>query len=141
MLHEALQVAELPGIAEAATGQGARIVPVTAGLALVQAGHLAGDPVGALTSAGVTALIEQGRGDYDWVVIDTPPAAVVPDAGLLNDQVDGAVLVVAAGSTSFDMVTRAVAAIGRDRILGVVLNGVDPRDITTGEYHDYYAQR
>ena len=36
--------------------------------------------------------------------------------------VDGAVLVVRAGSTPYDLVKRAVDAIGRERILGVVLN-------------------
>jgi Mrp family chromosome partitioning ATPase len=110
-------------------------------LSFVPAGRRADDPVGALTSSGVIALIEQGRADYDWVVLDTPPAAVVPDASLLNDQADGVVLVVAAGRTGFDLVTRAVATVGRDRILGVVLNGVDKRDLTAANYRDYYSQR
>jgi Mrp family chromosome partitioning ATPase len=51
------------------------------------------------------------------------------------------VLVVAAGRTGFDLVTRAVATVGRDRILGVVLNGVDKRDLTAANYRDYYSQR
>lgn len=142
MLHEALQVAGGPGIAEAATsGSPTEVIPVTTRLWLIPAGLASDDPVGALTSKGVIALLEQARSDYDWIVLDTPPAAVVPDASLLNELVDGAVLVVAAGTTSFDMVTRSVDVIGRDRILGVVLNGVDARDMTAADYHEYYSQR
>jgi protein-tyrosine kinase len=142
MMHEALQVAAEPGIAEtAATGTPVAPIEVSPLLSFVPAGRRADDPVGALTSSGVIALIEQGRADYDWVVLDTPPAAVVPDASLLNDQADGVVLVVAAGRTGFDLVTRAVATVGRDRILGVVLNGVDKRDLTAANYRDYYSQR
>ena len=36
--------------------------------------------------------------------------------------VDGAVMVVKAGSTSYALVKRAVEALGKERILGVVLN-------------------
>jgi Mrp family chromosome partitioning ATPase len=47
---------------------------------------------------------------------------LLSDANLLSSMVDGAVLVVKAGSTPLNQVERAVAALGRDRILGVVLN-------------------
>jgi protein-tyrosine kinase len=141
-LHEALQMPGHPGVAEtAASGQPATPMVVTSRLAFVPAGPSSEDPVGALTSQGFIALLERGRADFDWIVLDTPPAAVVPDASLLNEQVDGAVLVVAAGSTSFDMVARAISTVGRERILGVVLNGVDARDMTAANYHEYYSQR
>jgi Mrp family chromosome partitioning ATPase len=52
------------------------------------------------------------------------------------------VLVVSAGETSFELVDTAIRVIGKDRILGVVLNGVDPRDMSTANYHaDYYGRR
>jgi protein-tyrosine kinase len=141
-LHEAVRVSGGPGVADAAaSGLPVSPIQVTTRLALVPAGRSSADPVGALTSPGVIALLEQSRDAYDWIVLDTPPAAVLPDAGLLNEQVDGAVLVVAAGRTDFDMVSRAVATIGRDRILGVVLNGVDARDMTEADYHEYHSQR
>jgi Mrp family chromosome partitioning ATPase len=141
-MHEALGVSGRPGLAEtAASGVPVSPIQVTTRLALVPAGRSTADPVGALTSAGVIALLEQNRAAFDWIVLDTPPAAVLPDAGLLNEQVDGAVLVIAAGRTDFDMVSRAVATIGRDRILGVVLNGVDARDMTAADHHEYYSQR
>ena len=67
-------------------------------------------------------LIDEAREAFDWVIIDTPPVGLLPDANLLAAMVDGVVLVVKAGSTPYDLVKRAVDAIGRDRMLGVVLN-------------------
>jgi Mrp family chromosome partitioning ATPase len=61
-------------------------------------------------------------------VVDTPPVVLLPDTNLLAAMVDVAVLVIQAGSTSYDLIDRAVAALGRDRVLGVVLNGVDAND-------------
>ena len=74
------------------------------------------------------------RGRFDWVILDTPPVVLLPDAHLLASMVDGALLVVRAGSTPHELVRRAVEAIGRSRILGVVLNRAEP----SGQ-HDHYA--
>jgi Mrp family chromosome partitioning ATPase len=48
--------------------------------------------------------------------------------------VDTAILVVKAGHTPFHLVERTIDAIGRDRILGVVLNGADERQLTNAYY-------
>ena len=47
---------------------------------------------------------------------------LLPDAHLLASMVDAAVLVIRAASTQHRLVQRAMDAIGRPRILGVVLN-------------------
>lgn len=141
-VHDVLQIPPQPGLSEVAAKTPTAPRAVTERLSVVTAGRSTDDPVGTLTSSGMAALIEQGRRDYDWVLLDTPPAAVLPDASLLSDQTDGAVMVVAAGRTDYDMVMRAVASLGRDRILGVVLNGIDTRDMSVGKYQNYYyAQR
>jgi Mrp family chromosome partitioning ATPase len=59
------------------------------------------------------------------VIIDTPPLMLLPDAHLLSSLVDGAVLVIKANSTPHEMVKRTGEIIGRNRILGVVLNHAD----------------
>jgi Mrp family chromosome partitioning ATPase len=46
----------------------------------------------------------------------------MPDASLLADMADGVVLVVQAGATPLDIIKQAARAIGKKRILGVVLN-------------------
>ena len=67
-------------------------------------------------------LRQDAREDVDWIVVDTPPIAVLPDASLLTAIVDVAVLVVRAGSTPVDLVKRAVDILGPKKTLGVVLN-------------------
>jgi Mrp family chromosome partitioning ATPase len=62
---------------------------------------------------------------FDWVIVDTPPVALLPDANLLAAMIDTALLVVGANTTPYPMVRRAVDAIGEQRILGVVLNRME----------------
>jgi Mrp family chromosome partitioning ATPase len=53
---------------------------------------------------------------------------------------DGVVMVIKAESTSVDMVNRAVEAIGRDRLLGVVLNRATEHPHRTNyDYYKYYS--
>jgi len=59
------------------------------------------------------------------VVIDTPPVTLIPDANLLAGMADTVVLVVGSGSAAYDIVKQAARAIGRKKILGVVLNRAD----------------
>ena len=56
---------------------------------------------------------------------------------VLSEPGDGAVLVVRAGRTPHAAVEKAVEAIGRDRILGVVLNGVE--EDGASPYGHYYG--
>ncbi len=141
-IHAAFQIPSSPGVADIVTLGEIPVVRVTERLSVVPAGHMEGDPMGVLTSDAMTSLLAQARREYDWVLLDTAPLAVLPDANLLADHVDGAVLVVSAGRTEFALVETAVKVIGRERLLGVVLNGVDPRDMSTANYHaDYYGRR
>ena len=52
--------------------------------------------------------------------------------------VDGAVFVIRAERTPYALVHRAVTALGRERILGVVLNRARQRGGASG-YYDYYG--
>jgi hypothetical protein len=47
------------------------------------------------------------------------------------------VLVIRAGATPFEAVERAVAELGRESILGTVLNGVDEGTIPSSHYDEY----
>ncbi len=95
---------------------------VSARLAILPAGKATSDPMARLTSDRMRRLLQEARGSFDWVIIDTPPVALLPDAHLLTSMTDGALLVVKAGSTPHYLVKRAMEALGHDRILGAVLN-------------------
>jgi protein-tyrosine kinase len=101
-------------------------------------GEGAADPISALNSTQMRTLIQWGRDHFDWVVIDSPPAALVPDSTILAPLAGGVLLVVRAGATPADAVRRAISGIGHERILGVVLNRI-------AEHHadgalQYYSQ-
>ena len=58
------------------------------------------------------ALLEECARQFDWVLIDTPPVGLLPDAQLLARLAGAVVLVIGAGSTPAATVERAVAEIG-----------------------------
>ena len=60
-----------------------------------------------LVSPAMKQLLEDARDSFDWVVVDTPPIAILPDANLLAAMIDTALLVVSAQSTPYPMVQRA----------------------------------
>ena len=106
-------------------------------LAVLPAGRPSSDPMAGLTSERMKRLLDEARQSFDWVILDTPPVMLLPDAHLMTSMVDGAVLVVRAGSTPYELVRRAADALGRSRILGVVLNRAE----TTGQqdHYQYYG--
>ncbi|WP_225310279.1 polysaccharide biosynthesis tyrosine autokinase [Microbacterium testaceum] len=75
------------------------------------------------------------------VIIDSPPTLAVADAAVIASWADGAVLVVTAGRTTDDMLTRAADNIAktRGRLLGIVLNRVALRGADSGYYGSQYA--
>jgi Mrp family chromosome partitioning ATPase len=112
---------------------------VTPTLALLPAGRPTPDPMACLISEQMRQLIREARQTFDWIIVDTPPLMLLPDAHLLASIADCALLVVRAESTPHGLVKRAMDAIGRSKVLGVVLNGTS-RGAGQGlnSYGDYY---
>jgi capsular exopolysaccharide synthesis family protein len=110
---------------------------VSANLAVLPAGRPTSDPMAGLTSDRMRQLLEEAKESFDWIIVDTPPLMLLPDAHLLSSLVDGAVLVVKARSTPHEMVRRTVDIIGKNRVLGVVLNQANAREQSS--YGDYYG--
>lgn len=111
---------------------------VSRNLWIIPGGTPDSDPMSGLTSDTMRQLLEEAVEQFDWVVVDTPPVVLLPDANLLAAMIDTALLVVRANSTPYALSARAVEAIGPERILGVVLNRAMGSDLSEGGY--YYAQ-
>ncbi len=139
-IHEVFGVANTSGLSDAL--QADRTLPVLQvrpRLALVVAGRAQSDPMKTLTSDRMRQVVVEARESFDWVVVDTPPVSLLPDAHLLGPIVDVAVLVVASDRTSYDLVQHAAAVIGQDRLAGIILNRAEERNIQTGGgYYAYY---
>ena len=110
---------------------------ITPTLWVLTSGHVLPDPMSLLVSPAMKQLIDDARDSFDWVVVDTPPIAILSDANLLSAMIDTALLVVSAQSTPYPMVQRAVEAIGPKRILGVVLNRADNSGPAAYNYSGY----
>ena len=139
-LHTVFKVEPTPGLSDGLMSATAGKLPlhrVTRRLSVLTAGRPTSDPMAGLTSDRMRLLLEEGRETFDWVIIDTPPVGLMTDANLLASMTDGTILVVKAGSTDYQAVQRAVSAIGRERLLGAVLNRavVGPHE---KKYYDYY---
>src|SRR5204863_7254975 len=99
------------------------------------------DPMSGLTSDRMRRVIVEAAGQFDWVIIDTPPVALLPDANLLAAFVDAAILVIGAGLTPLSAIQKAVEAIGRDRVLGVVLNRISASNMPNSYGKNYHYGR
>jgi polysaccharide biosynthesis transport protein len=79
-------------------------------------------------STNFAALIETLRGEYDMILIDTPPILHMTDARIVSRHADAVVLLARAGDTTRDTLLAAKERFQEDRIriLGGILNNWDP---------------
>lgn len=142
-LHTIFRIDNSAGLSDGLTGAVERLPvrQVSSALAVLPAGRPSQDPMAGLTSDRMRRLLDEARGVFDWIIIDTPPVGLLADANLLGAMVDGVVLVVKAGSTPYDLVKRAIETLGRERILGTVLNraAAQGHPHAYGQYHGYYG--
>jgi protein-tyrosine kinase len=116
------------------------LTPVSERLFVLPAGRPESDPMSGLTSERMRRLITQAASCFEWVIVDSPPVGLLPDASLLSAFVDGVLLVVRAGKAPFSLVKRTVDSITHERILGVVMNAIDlAHDRNAGGYYEYYG--
>jgi protein-tyrosine kinase len=115
-----------------------RVLELSDSLALLPGGRPDSDPMAGLTSGRMRDIIQQAGESYDWVILDTPPVALQPDASLLAAMVEATVFVIATGMTPAAAIEEAIDAVGREKIVGVVLNRVESSASGEAEYHNYY---
>jgi polysaccharide biosynthesis transport protein len=111
-------------------------------LVLVPAGPKPPNPADLIGSERMKLALDQLREWFRFILIDTPPILTVADAMALAPLVDGVVLVVGAGKTPREIVSRAIAEMRRSggRILGLVFNGVNckfPDQSCSQKYYGY----
>jgi polysaccharide biosynthesis transport protein len=75
---------------------------------------------------------------FDWVLIDSPPVTPLTDALSLTRLCSATLMVAREGVTPQRTIKKAIALLGRQRVLGVVLNGVEGLDRL---YSGYYGNK
>lgn len=118
-LHDALQITDVDN------------------LHILSAGETPPNPSELLGSHRMETVIEQLALDH-FVILDAPPLLPVTDAALLTRSADGAVLVVAAGSTHRAELERAVLSLRgvQGKLLGSILNRASTRRVDRIRYGD-----
>lgn len=110
-------------------------------LDIMTSGPIPPNPAEMLASKRMTALLDELKGIYDIVLIDTPPLLAVTDAQIASTKSDGVVLVVDQGRVKRQFAQRAIQNLQNvnARILGVVLNNVKRRSNEEAYYYYYGA--
>jgi capsular exopolysaccharide synthesis family protein len=103
---------------------------VPGSLDVIHAGTASANPTPLLESERMAELLDGAARDYDLVIVDTPPAAILADAIPLLGHVDGVVIVVGLGRDGRGEVDEL-----RDRlqqfdvpVVGVIANFAEPFD-------------
>jgi capsular exopolysaccharide synthesis family protein len=108
-------------------------------LSLLPAGEEGTRSTELLASSMMQRAIEDLRSRFDRIIVDTPPVALA-DTHILARIADGVIVVVRAGVTPRPALERALAAIDRERLLGLVLNEVDDSASDYYPNQDYLPQ-
>jgi capsular exopolysaccharide synthesis family protein len=142
-VHHVFDLPNVFGLSDALksdSDQKLSVIQVSANLTVLPAGRPDSDPMSGLTSDRMRRIVQEAAAHFDWVIIDTPPVGFLSDANLLVAMVDAALFVVRAGKSPYRLIQRALDAVGRDRVLGVVLNAIDENVDDAGYYYyGYYG--
>ena len=94
-------------------------------LAVLPTGRVPVDHYETLKSPRFGQILEQARGRYDYVVVDTPPLLHVADCRLIDELVDAFLLVVTAHKTPRQLVKDALTIVAPAKVVGVIFNRDD----------------
>lgn len=141
-LHTILDIQNTRGLSEALEDahHDLPITQLSECLSVMTAGQPGPTPLAGLSSPRMGEVLTRCAARFDWVLIDTPPVGLLPDAQVLARLVGEVLLVIAAGSTPADAIERAVAELGGpEAISGTVLNRVEEHRIADAGYYGRYG--
>ena len=146
-IHGQLGLPQAPGLSEVLRGACSPEEALVnarelSNLYILCAGTPPANPVELLDSSPWPALCAKLRSLFRYVVIDSPPVAVVADFDLIQAPCDGVVLVVRPDHTDRRLLRKSLEIVAKPKLLGVVLNCVPDwllaRDTDAGYY--YYSK-
>ncbi len=139
-VHEVFGIPNRRGLADAVReGVGSvPLVEVSPCLSVLTAGGPMASPLAMLTSDRVRGVVSDAAARFEWVLLDTPPCGLLPDAQLVARLSEGVLFVIAAGATPYALVKRSIAELGADRIVGTVLNRVKRWTLAENDHYGHY---
>jgi capsular exopolysaccharide synthesis family protein len=139
-IHEVFGIPNTTGLSDGLVAHDKRLqlVQVTPQLSVLPGGNPDVNSMAGLISERMRAVLKEAADRFDWVIVDSPPVGLISDARIMADLVDGVILVIGAGSTPYQAIERAVEELGRDRILGTVLNKIEQGNGQPTHYLGHY---
>ena len=112
-----------------------RITPP--GFCFLPAGEPLNNPLELMQSGRLAVLLGEVAESFDWIIIDSTPILPVADTSVWGRLSDGILMVVREGKTEKRQLKKALEAIDKSMLLGVVLNGASSAEHKS--YYTYYA--
>ncbi|MGA1825631.1 MAG: polysaccharide biosynthesis tyrosine autokinase [bacterium] len=108
-------------------------------LTLLPVGKAPSNPVDLIASEKMKQLIRELKNRYEdrYIIFDSSPIQLTAEPTALISEVDGVILVVRAGKTNRDTILRIIQDIEKEKLLGIVLNGLE-KSLSTRYYYNYY---
>ena len=96
-------------------------------LTVLPAGTPPRNPTELLTTQKMKALLGEVAKRYDdrYIIIDSAPPSLAPETAAISQYVDGIIIVIKAGKTPRSAVSEVIEQLGKEKILGLVLNYSD----------------
>lgn len=109
-------------------------------LYIMPSGYNPPNPAELLSGGRMKEMMEKLTGEFDVIIIDTPPLTVVTDSVVLKDVVDGYLVAVHSASTPSKIVEDAVSILRQvDTVIyGFVLTYQMQKDNSAYGYYGYY---
>lgn len=95
-------------------------------LSILSGGNIQDNPVELVGSNKMKTLIQDLKSRYDdrYIIIDSSPILATTEPSVLNEMVDGIILVIKSGDTPRETIQQAIKLLNKNKILGVVLNNM-----------------
>lgn len=110
-------------------------------LHFLPAGTNAPNPTELVASVTFKNLIEQFRKEYEYVLIDSPPALPVADASIIGAITDGTIFIYQSNTTSRHLLLRAMRTLEKNHanLLGIVINQLSHDVVLPRSYYGRYG--
>ncbi len=109
--------------------------PGVGNLTILPGGRPPQNPSEILSSLKMSSLLEEVTNRYNdrHIIIDSPPPIFTSEAKALSGQVDGVILVVRFRSTPRKLIEETVEIVGKEKIMGVIVNRAGDHASTYGQ--------
>lgn len=134
-----------PGLTDYLAGQATleevtRASKISENLFYIPCGSRTPRPYELIESGEMKRLIGAVKEKYDYIVIDTPPALMIPDALALVKEVDGTIVVCRHRESIVSEISKTIGTLtfAQAKILGVVVNDFYSKEKRSSAYGEYY---